>query len=85
MAASNVVTLRPASTDVRRQWLVEARVRFLRARRLIGSQALVAALLAVSVDAVQLWERGLRRVPAWALVAVEELVQQIQVPARRAA
>ena len=63
----------PATDDLRAKALTSSRVRFLRARRLVGSQEAAARLLGASVDSIQLWERGKARIPAWALVLVEEL------------
>lgn len=85
--SSNVVTLRPLATDNRRRAAErEARVRFVRARRaLCWTLEQAAAWLMCSVDAVCLWESGKRRVPAWALVAIEARAGELQVPERRAA
>ena len=58
-------------------WENAARVRFRRARNAIGlTQEQVSHRLLCSVDAVQRWESGSRRIPAWALVALEALSEQ---------
>lgn len=71
---ANVFTLSGTSPDERRRQAETAsRVRFIRARRANGwTQLACSQWLGVSVDAVELWERGKRRVPGWALCLVEE-------------
>ncbi|HVJ13853.1 MAG TPA: helix-turn-helix domain-containing protein [Polyangiaceae bacterium] len=70
----NLRLLPPAATDERRRAAeTESRVRFIRARRAQGwTHAECAGWLGVSVDAVQLWERGKRRLPSWVLLLVEQ-------------
>ncbi len=60
-------------TDNRRQaGEVGARLRVIRGRRARGeTHEQFARWLGCSVDAVQLWESGKRRVPGWVLVALE--------------
>lgn len=55
----------------RQTWEADARFRFVRARRAIGTQQQVAIQLGVSRQAVEDWERGAAKVPGWALVAIE--------------
>jgi hypothetical protein len=76
-----VPNLRTASTaapaDLRKAWETAARVRFVRSRRALGlSQGGAAALIHASVDAVERWESGRCRVPAWALVALEDRLRE---------
>lgn len=82
MSESKLRLLRPAATDERRKAAeLESRVRFIRARRGRGwSQEQCSQWLGVSLDAVQLWERGKRRVPAWALVAIEQTIAGSRQP-----
>lgn len=49
----------------------EARARFVRARRAIGSQLEVSILLGIGQTTIEDWERGAARVPAWALLVLE--------------
>lgn len=74
MLAPNVTSLEaPAPADLRKAWETTARVRFIRSRRALGlSQGGAAALIHASADSVERWEAGRVRVPAWALVALED-------------
>lgn len=64
-----------AGRDRRSQFETEARVRFVRARRELGLTILQAAeACGCSPDAIEQWIGGKRRVPAWALVALEAMV-----------
>jgi len=68
----NLRLVSAGSPDTRRLAESASRIRFIRARRSLGwSQLRASQELRVSVDAVELWERGKRRLPAWALVAIE--------------
>ncbi len=52
----------------------EASARFIAARQALGWSQLAASMrLGVARSAVENWERGERRVPLWALVALERL------------
>lgn len=70
---AKLVTLLPRSTDERRRAAeTAARVSLIRERRARGwTHEQLAQWLGCSVDAVQLWESGKRRVPGWALKALE--------------
>lgn len=66
-----LVTCAPGET--RGTYEREARGRFIAARRALGlSQLGAAARLEVDRSTVEDWERGAARVPAWALLAVEQ-------------
>lgn len=69
MADGKLLTLLGCSTDERRKaGETSARVKLIRGRRARGeTQEQFALWLGCSVDAVQLWESGKRRVPAWPL------------------
>jgi len=63
--------LPPPSTVDRRSLEAQARVSFRRWRCTAGlSQEQAAAWLGVSSDSVSAWERGVKRLPAWVLVAI---------------
>ncbi len=72
MAEAKLRLLAPASTDERRKAAeTSARVKTIRGRRARGeTQEQFALWLGCSVDAVQLWESGKRRVPGWVLEAI---------------
>lgn len=74
-------TLSPCSTGNRRQaGERNVRVWLIRERRARGwTQERLAQWLGCSVDAVQLWESGRRRVPGWAVAALEGLRGQLQI------
>jgi DNA-binding transcriptional regulator YiaG len=62
--------LPPPSTVDRRSLEAQARVAFRRWRCTAElSQEQAAAWLGVSSDSVSAWERGVKRLPAWVLVA----------------
>lgn len=70
---AKLLTLRSGSTDERRKgWETSARVKVIRQRRArCETQEQLALWLGCSVDAVQLWETGKRRVPGWVLEALD--------------
>jgi DNA-binding XRE family transcriptional regulator len=67
-----LLTLRSGSTDeCRKGWETSARIKVIRQRRARAwTQEQLALWLGCSVDAVQLWETGKRRVPGWVLEAL---------------
>lgn len=74
MSSSKVATLTVRSTDERRVAAeTSCRVKLIRHRRARAwTHEQLAAWLGCSVDAVQLWESGKRRVPGWPVEALEQ-------------
>lgn len=72
MSEAKLRMLPARSTDERRKaGETSARVKLIRERRLRGwTHEQLAQWLGCSVDAVQLWESGKRRVPGWPLEAL---------------
>lgn len=72
-----VLPLRPAALVDRRACEREAVRRFRASRMLIGSQLAASQAIGVDPATVANWEAGRKRVPAWALVAVEGLAADV--------
>jgi DNA-binding transcriptional regulator YiaG len=78
MSSSHDPKLRPIAkckTADRQRWERFAAIDFRRMRCAIGTREHVAPLIGASVDSIGCWERGEKRVPAWALKALTELVR----------
>lgn len=79
---AKLLTLRSGSTDERRKaGETSARVKLIRERRARAwTHEQLALWLGCSVDAVQLWESGKRRVPAWPLEVLSAHQQRFFAP-----